>query len=160
MRTASDVAKYVVYSYWKQGRVITNLKLQKILYYIQGYSFKRCNEAAYLEDIYRWPYGPVVPDVYYEYNHFRAEPIAEPSDATMLAALKNLRKKDAILSVIDDVVRFSYAHTAADLVEKTHNETPWVTTKDAEIITPMLIAAYFSTHDPLGIERKEYDENR
>lgn len=154
MYTASDVAKYVVYKYWQNGKTITNLKLQKILYYIQGYSFKHCSEAAYAEDIYRWPYGPVVPDVYYEYNHFRANPISEPDSDDMFAVLQNLKRDKALLSVVDRVVEASYPHTAADLVDKTHSEAPWIETKDSEVIMPTLIATYFNAHDPLKIEGK------
>ena len=63
MYAAHDVATYIISEYWKRGEIITNLKLQKILYYIQGYAYRFCNMAAFSEDIYKWPYGPVVPDV-------------------------------------------------------------------------------------------------
>ena len=152
MYSALDVAQYVIEKYWQGGSPITNLKLQKILYYIQGYAFKRYNEPAYSEDIYRWPYGPVVPEVYFEYNRFRGSPISEPSDNEMTAALKRLKTDKALLSVVDSVIDKSVAYTAAQLVEKTHNETPWQTTKDAEIIPPSLIDRYFTANDPLQIE--------
>lgn len=152
MSNAHDVAKYVIYKYWQNGSIITNLKLQKILYYIQGYSFKKCNEAAYREKIYRWPYGPVVPDVYFEYNQFGAAPISEPENEEILGVLSRLKRDKALLSVIDQVIKVSYNYSAAALVDKTHQESPWVKTCDSEIIDPALIATFFHGHDPLEIE--------
>jgi len=152
MQNVLDISKYVVFKYWKTGRPITNLKLQKILYYIQGYSLKRCNEIAYPEAIYRWPYGPVVPEAYFEYNKFRSQGIGEPTDEEVSPIIKKLQKDRAIMSVTNNVIENSFSYTAAQLVEKTHHELPWKNSDDSEIISRSLIAMYFSSNDPLGCE--------
>lgn len=147
-----DIAKYVVYKHWKDGVPITNLRLQKLLYYIQGYALRKCNEVAYSESIYRWPYGPVVTEVYFEYNIFRAKAISQPDDEEINGIVKRLKKDQAIFSVINYVVEKAYSFTAAQLVEKTHQETPWKSTNDSEIISCSVIAMYFSNHSPLECE--------
>ena len=153
MRAASDIAKYIIYKYWQEGKNITNLKLQKILYYVQGYSFFCCNEPAYEEDIYRWPYGPVVPDVYFEYNRFRANSLPEPDNDEVTLITREMKRDTAFLSVVDSVVQASYRYDAGELVDKTHEEAPWKETKDSEIIKQSLIEKYFNAYDPLGIRR-------
>lgn len=150
MQNVLDISKYVIFKYWKAGKTITNLKLQKILYYIQGYALKRCNETAYSEAIYRWPYGPVVPESYFEYSRFRSRPIEEPSDTEMELVLKKLKRDRAMVSIIDEVVEKSFPFSAGELVEKTHEELPWRSTGDSMIITISLMFMYFNENDPLG----------
>jgi uncharacterized phage-associated protein len=113
---------------------------------------KRCNEVAFTEAIYKWPYGPVVPDVYFEYNSFRANTIPEPSDLEMKTVFEKLSEDKATKSVVDDVIKKSYGFKATQLVEKTHSEDPWKFSADSSIISPEIIKCYFINHDPLLVE--------
>lgn len=47
---------------------ISNLKLQKLLYYMQGFHLAYFDTPLFDDDIEAWMYGPVVPCVY---NHFK-----------------------------------------------------------------------------------------
>lgn len=152
MQNVLDISKYIVFKYWKTGHTINNLKLQKILYYIQGYALKQCNEFAYPEAIYRWPYGPVVPEAYFEYNKYRSQPISEPTDEEITPIIKMLQKDRAVMSVINHVVEKSFPFSAAQLVDKTNQELPWKNTDDSEEIKCSLISMYFSDNDPLRCE--------
>jgi uncharacterized phage-associated protein len=42
------------------GDVISNLKLQKLLYYAQGFYLAIYGKALFEEDIVAWEHGPVV----------------------------------------------------------------------------------------------------
>ena len=64
---AIDVAKYMIDKCTREDRPISNLQLQTILYFLQGESYKECREPLFSNRIEAWPYGPVVPDVYYRY---------------------------------------------------------------------------------------------
>lgn len=152
MLNVLDISTYVIFRYWKTGLPITNLKLQKILYYIQGYALKRCGETAYPEAIFRWPYGPVVPEAYFEYNKYRSQAIDEPANEEVEAIIKLLHRDRAIMSVVNDVIEKSFSFSAAQLVEKTHQELPWKNTADSEEIKCSLISMYFSDNDPLRCE--------
>lgn len=151
MYAARDVATYVISEYWKQGNPITNLKLQKILYYIQGYTYKFCNTASFDGEIYRWPYGPVVPDVYFRYNHHHAMPLEQPSEYESVFACSQLKNDLALFSTVEKVIQASVRYSASDLVNKTHQETPWCKAADNSIISNQSIAEYFYKHDPLEI---------
>ena len=74
MYRALDVANYVVSKCLDDGCPISNLQLQKILYYIQKDYLKRDN-LAFSDDIEAWQFGPVVPNVYYDYCGSGALPI-------------------------------------------------------------------------------------
>ena len=65
MTDALALAKYIVTKCVKDDCPISNLQLQKILYFIQVDSLKRTGKTAFPDSIEAWQFGPVVPRVYY-----------------------------------------------------------------------------------------------
>jgi uncharacterized phage-associated protein len=66
---AIDVANYFLSKADPEaGDVISNLKLQKLLYYAQGFHLAIYGERLFIEQIKAWKHGPVVPDIY---HHFK-----------------------------------------------------------------------------------------
>lgn len=61
---ALEVAKYIVTKCCIENCPVTNLQIQKILYYIQR-DFLKNGAVAFDDDIEAWQFGPVVPEVYY-----------------------------------------------------------------------------------------------
>ena len=76
MYSAVDVAKYIVSYSTQQGKSISNLKLQKMLYYLWVDYYKSTGRELYVDDICAWQFGPVVPDVYYEFCSYAGTPIS------------------------------------------------------------------------------------
>ncbi len=74
MYSALDMAKYIIDKCTREGHPISNLQLQKILYYIQK-DFLQQGVKAFPEEIEAWQFGPVVPEVYRQYCGFGALPI-------------------------------------------------------------------------------------
>lgn len=68
---AIDVAKYIINKCTIEQHPVSNLQLQKILYYIQKI-FLQSNLMAFDDDFEAWQFGPVIPDVYYLYCGFGA----------------------------------------------------------------------------------------
>src|SRR5262245_32067863 len=58
---------------------ISNLRLQKLLYYAQGWSLAQRGVALFPDKIEAWALGPVVPNVYHPLKSFGAGAI--PADA-------------------------------------------------------------------------------
>lgn len=69
---AMDVARYILTKCNKEGQPISNLQLQKMLYYIQYEFLRETGEPLFEDDFEAWKFGPVVPTVYYEYSHMGA----------------------------------------------------------------------------------------
>ena len=65
--SAFDLARYVLKKCIDEDHPISNLQLQKILYYIQESFLRENNRKAFSEPIEAWQYGPVVPKVYDKY---------------------------------------------------------------------------------------------
>lgn len=83
MYQAIVLAKYIITKCVNDECPISNLQLQKILYYIQKYYVKH-NNQAFVDDIEAWQFGPVVPAVYYRFCGFGAMPITSRYDETIL----------------------------------------------------------------------------
>lgn len=111
MYTAIELSKYLVSKCIKESHPITNLQLQKILYYIQK-TFLKNNIKAFPDDIEAWQFGPVVPNVYYHYCGFGAMPI------TFVYNEKEIEEEDKV--VIDSIVVAKRELEPWDLVAETH----------------------------------------
>lgn len=74
MYSALNIAKYIIDKCTREKYPISNLQLQKILYYIQR-EFLQQGAMAFPENIEAWQFGPVVPGVYKQYCGFGALPI-------------------------------------------------------------------------------------
>lgn len=71
---ALDIAKYIVNKCTNDNKAVSNLALQKILYYIQR-EFLRNGSQAFEDDFEAWRFGPVVAEVYNYFCGFGAMPI-------------------------------------------------------------------------------------
>ena len=69
---AIDVANFFIdlYNSVPEGQV-TNLSLNKLLYFAQGHSLAENGKPLFDEPIEAWQYGPVVPSVYHTFKKHR-----------------------------------------------------------------------------------------
>ncbi len=94
-RSAMDVDMFY-------GDYITNMKLQKLLYFAQGLSFAIFGKAMFKDAIQAWDHGPVVPDIFHKYKVCGAGSIEDVNpvkiDAETAALLEFVYKKYGIYS--------------------------------------------------------------
>ena len=83
---ALDIAnKIISKTDLEHGDTISNLKLQKMLYYQQGFHLAYFGTPLFDEDIVAWQYGPVVPSVYKEYKSFESNSISTSEEGISLS---------------------------------------------------------------------------
>ena len=110
--SALEIAKYVITSCSNQNQPVSNLKLQKMLYFLWVDFYKATGRMLFNDNICAWQLGPVVPEVYYEYCHYAGTPIF------LLYDTNNIRQEDQ--KILDDIIACYLPIPANDLVEKTH----------------------------------------
>jgi uncharacterized phage-associated protein len=139
MMLAHDVAKYFVSLVDEEaGDSITNLKLQKLLYYAQGVNLALNDAPLFAEEIEAWTHGPVVPKEYHRYKQHGGEAI--PVERVNLDVYpKELRE------LLDEVNEVFGQFSAAKLRAMTHNEPPWKDTPPGAVISTESMKAYFKT---------------
>lgn len=119
------------------------LKLQKLLYLAQGYSYAFYDEPLFNDDMEAWVHGPVVPSVYYEYKIFKYNPIS-----INYKVIEFDRNTLDVLNYIKD--KFS-KYDSKFLETLTHNQEPWILSREGldpdersdKTISKQNIANYF-----------------
>lgn len=61
---------------------VTNLALQKYLYFIQIWNMKANKKPAFSDDIEAWRHGPVIRDIYNKFRKYISSPI-DPQDKVL-----------------------------------------------------------------------------
>ncbi len=99
---------------------------------------------AFHEQVEAWVHGPVIPAAFYEYRHFRWNPIEITGGAICIS--------DAEVAHIEDVIRAYGAFTATQLEALSHEESPWIEARTGldpkavsrNVISADSMKAYFS----------------
>ncbi|MFS0766175.1 Panacea domain-containing protein [Peribacillus phoenicis] len=119
----NQVAKYFIFkSIPGTNENITNLKLQKLLYFAQGHFLAKhgLGNPLFEEEIKAWAHGPVVPEIYRLYSDYKFMEINKSGTENMDAEIEENYKK-----VLDAVWETYKSYNGKELEKKTHEEGPW-----------------------------------
>ena len=112
-----ELAKYIVVKCIKDKHPISNLQLQKILYYIQREFLQKLCRSAFTESIEAWQFGPVIPSVYYYFCGAGAMTITLCDEPDQSALSTFSREERAI---INNIVEEKRMLNPWDMVSETH----------------------------------------
>lgn len=115
-----DAAHYLVYlSYHVKRGSLTPLKLQKLLYLSQGWSYVWDGRALYQEEFEAWQYGPVNTEVYDWFRQYGRYEI--PEKEGRVCRFRNVDDRETL----DAIWNIYSGYGAFELVELTHSQEPW-----------------------------------
>jgi uncharacterized phage-associated protein len=153
-----EAAEYILWLGCQQENdLISNLKLQKLLYYSQGYSLARLGRTLFDAPIQAWQHGPVVKEVYRAYKEYDSQAIPCPHDI-------RLNKYQPVEREIMDEVYGIYGQFSAwALRDMTHQEPLWQNATEGEVIGVGRLREYFLSRAeirPLIVQthKKDWDE--
>ena len=137
---AIDIAKKIVCKTdVEHGDTLSNLKLQKLLYYMQGFHLAFFDEPFFYESIEAWTYGPVVPVVFQEFKKYKKRSI-NPDNYH-----DDLVLTDDEQQMFDMVYSEYNRYSAVALMNMTHTEGPWKDHSIGDVITNEELRAFFLT---------------
>lgn len=116
--TAAAVADYLLVKARDRGEPLSNLKLQKLLYYAQAWHLALHDRALFSDDFQAWVHGPVLPSQYHRFKAAAWMPIAEP------VAEPSLPRR--VTAFLDEILDIFGTETAIALEMMTHRERPWI----------------------------------
>ncbi len=153
MLSCYDVAKYFVYLAYKnrQKKIdgdhsITQLKLQKLLYYAQGFYLALYDKPLFSESICAWKRGPVVAELWHEYKKFGSIDIPFPGEVDL--PVDNGKIAIFLDALYEKIGYFSPFKLSA----MTHKEGPWTSTSpDCEITQEAMKLYYKNKIDDFGL---------
>jgi uncharacterized phage-associated protein len=115
--SAKNIANYFVAAFQKRHEEITNLKLQKLIYYAQAWHLALYGRPLFRESIEAWIHGPVVPSVFWDFRKYGWKPISGPVPHCSLS--------EHAQSHLNEVVRVYGKFNGPMLERMTHQEAPW-----------------------------------
>ena len=149
----SKVAKYNCdyidnYFLWlanKTGTFISNLKLQKLVYYAQAWHLAIKKEPLIDDDFEAWVHGPVIYSLWKKYSGYKFHPIMEDVEKPSFDS-----ETEEFLKQVSEV----YFHEDGYALElMTHRESPWIIARKgcspeehcSNIISKTSMEKYYST---------------
>lgn len=135
---ALDLSKYIIAKYDNVGDLVTNKKLQKILYYTKAWGLVYFDDGVVDDDFEAWVHGPVCPTVYKEYKTFGYNPIKLDYKGLSSSQFINNFKQQKIKTKEDenkiamiDAVFNKYGNLSSLQLELlTHSEYPWIDARE------------------------------
>ena len=144
-----EVAKFFIDYGEKSGNPMTNMRLNKLLYFAQGAYLARTGSPLFDNDFVAWTYGPVVCDVYDRYKQYGNATINE-SEMSFERNNFSEVEYETLLNVVCACDDF----TTSQLVKRSHRSGgAWDTTKkgsskeSSKVINKERIREEFATVD-------------
>lgn len=116
--TVNQIADWFIVRFRDAGDSVTNLKLQKLVYYAQAWFVAIHRERLFPESFEAWVHGPVCPPLYHRFKSHRWNPI---TDEVAPPALD-----DRVTGVLDEVMEVYGGFAGWQLEQLTHSEAPWL----------------------------------
>ena len=132
--SAVEVAKIVMKYSKEHGLEYSNLRVQKLLYFVQAYFIVALKKVCFNESILAWEYGPVVREVY---DAIKNEEINLEEELFT----HNISQEDK--NIIENLVQNYKNKSTWELVEITYRQDTWVKAYPNNVITPKSIGDYF-----------------
>ena len=164
MYSAIDVARYIIKYSNESKYIISNLKLQKLLYFVQAYFLIKKDKPAFSDKIEAWEFGPVIPTVYREFQLYGSGNIPIVSRLVLpdpdnvwnfyREDYSNIKISEEDKKLICDIVDELSEYSAVGLMKLTHDQNPWINAyspQELNEITTESIKEYFANDNGISL---------
>lgn len=125
----NDTCDYIIQRVIASGEMLSNLKLQKLLYYVQAWNLVFEDKPLFDGKFQAWVHGPVSRTIFSRYRSTKTL----YSDITLADVRGDFNPQSLDVnetSHIDRVLSVYAKYTGAQLEEMTHGEEPWVKARE------------------------------
>jgi uncharacterized phage-associated protein len=135
------IANYFLTVAKEQNKTLTPMKVQKLVYFANGWHLALKGTPLIDEQVEAWKFGPVIPSLYSAFRRFGDQPITEPAehlsteliDAWKMSFHRSVPSLDDIpeqanfaKALLDRIWAIYGGYTAVQLSNETHQAgTPW-----------------------------------
>ena len=116
------IANFFIRKSIKEKRPISQIKLQKLIYFAHGFYLAVKEKPLVNEKIEAWQYGPVVPLIYHRFKNWGNSPIRR----VLIEKSDNLLISEDVVEFLDLVWHKFAGYSASELVDMSHEKDgPW-----------------------------------
>ncbi len=120
----SEISDFFISLSNETQNMITNLKLQKLMYYSQSLHLALRGTRLFDGEFQAWVHGPVLVELYNDYKVYKWNPISREDLLDSHEKIRNNINEES-LKILDIVVDEYFGLTAYELERMTHSEEPW-----------------------------------
>lgn len=120
------IADYFISFSNETGELISNLKLQKLLYYAQAWHLGMNGQPLFEENFQAWVHGPVIPELYQQYKQFAWRPLVREDLGNGTFEQLEQQFDTESREIMTGVRDHYFAKGAYELEMLSHRETPWL----------------------------------
>lgn len=117
MISADKVADFFLAFAKEHGDYLSQLKLQKMVYYADAWFYVNNETPLIKEDFEAWVHGPVIRSLYQRFKAYRWNPISEDVDSPKLT--------DEESEHLSEIYQVFGKYNGYELEQMTHEEAPW-----------------------------------
>jgi uncharacterized phage-associated protein len=142
MANVIDVANYILEISREETEdgeyeLISHMKLQKLVYFCQGFSLALADKPLFAEAIEAWEHGPVCPKLYHILKGYGSSPITASIDPERILLDENEKR-------LISMVYGAYGQYSASRLRKiTHESGPWSSIRANSPIPQEAMSKYF-----------------
>lgn len=113
------VANFIIEVAKEEENPVTNLKLQKVLFFLQGYYLNKYNRVLFDGKFAKWQYGPVEEEIYQIFKSQGSMPINSPST--------QMRIENGVIELYHKEINLpqEYSEELKSIVIKINQKAPW-----------------------------------
>lgn len=101
---ALDIAKYIAYKCTNDLKAVSNLHLNRLLFFIQGEYFIKTGDFLFQDDFKAYLYGVIIDEVYHKYRYYGGSNIYESEQGIPL----DIRTEIIIDRILEKFYNISY----------------------------------------------------
>lgn len=133
-----EIVKTIIEYSIKISKPVDNMKIQKLLYYIQAYTLKHYNRPLFNEKILAYQYGPLVKEAYDIYK------MNVGADIYYVHNRDKLKELDGFAyDIVTNIIEKYKDVSSWKIAMQTHEEDPWKNVNYKEVISLNSIKEYF-----------------
>lgn len=140
MNTPKDIARYIIITENQNDTPISNLRLQKLMYFVQASLVTAKRNLYFCNGMQAWKYGPVIPEIYKEYRFYGSQNIIEEIEYDDMKICTDDKE------IIDSTLQFLRDLSTSHLIEISHKQDPWIDSwrnEETKEITRCQMVKYF-----------------
>ncbi len=143
------LANTMIYEFNRIDEIIRQMKLQKLLYFFVGFTYKETGKYILDEDFYKLDYGPVCINIYRKFKNQKHHPLKQIKSQNGKVYIYDFEKDnneiDKILKNIIEHYGYLSDFTLSEMTHKTGS--PWDTAEYSFPIEKKSIQDYFTKID-------------
>lgn len=116
--TARKVSDYLLVESRERGELLTNLKLQKLLFYADAWFLALVDRPLFGDRFQAWVHGPVLPAEYQRFRDYKWRAIEAEIERPNLA--------QDVATHLNGIIDVFGSENATALELMTHREAPWI----------------------------------